>query len=432
MEARSLLRWVNWLVRTRRGLASAGGCAFGLLVAGTGLRLCGGTLPTLAWTATAAGFLAGVVLPYPEGKALLWAGRRLGMGARLAALALLHARGEEALAGRLRRELGAIKPRWSGIFLGPVEVAGTLALVAVLALFSLLPPSSLAPPRVSLPAAAEEAAAQAETEPGAQRPEPPGLTEPARLALPQAIPGGFPFQDLLAEVYGLRAGDGTLAAGEGLESGIQAQRELLRELAQELARLAPQGLPQEGQQTLVPMIRELARRDLRERLLRLIGEGDEEAIREAEEAVEAVRRAGEALARAARLQGGEAQGPGEGEEEGAPLPAVGEEGPPVPGEQPAPPGAEPAEQEGALAGLAPPVAAGPAREVAVDVRPGEGEARGYLAAGVPVEPEGAPPTGSLALSPGEVELILRGRGVPPELRGVVRHYFEILSQGGDK
>ena len=49
-----------------------------------------------------------------------------------------------------------------------------------------------------------------------------------------------------------------------------------------------------------------------------------------------------------------------------------------------------------------------------------------------MEPEGAPPTGALALSPGEVDLILRGRGVPPELRGVVRRYFEIPSQGGDQ
>ena len=68
----------------------------------------------------------------------------------------------------------------------------------------------------------------------------------------------------------------------------------------------------------------------------------------------------------------------------------------------------------------------------MEVSPGEGAARGYLAAGVPVEPEGAPPTGALALSPGEVDLILRGRGVPPELRGVVRRYFEIPSQGGDQ
>ena len=440
MEAQSLLSRASWLLRARRGLAVAGGCGFGLLVAGTGLRLVGGALPPVVWTATAAGFLAGVVLPQPKGEALLWAGRRLGLGARLAALELLHVRGEEALAGRLQRELGAIKPCWRGIFLGGAELAGSLALAAVLALFLLLPPLSPAPGRLSPPAAPAEPAAQAE--PGPQRSEPPSPAEPPRLAPPPAIPSGLPFQDLLAEVYGLSAGEGALAAGEGLESGIQAQRELLRELAQELARLAPQGLTQEEQQTLVPMIQELARRDLRDRLLRLIGEGDEEAAREAAEAVAAVRRAGEALAQAARLQGGEAQGPGEGGEEGAPLLAVGEEGPPAPGDQPAPPGEGPAEQEGALAGLAPggplaretppPLSEGPAREVAVDVRPGEGAARGYLAAGVPVEPEGMPPAGSPALSPGEVDLILRGRGVPPELRGVVRRYFELLSQGGDQ
>lgn len=437
MEARSLLRRAGWLVRARRGLALAGGCALGLLAVGTGLRLFGGGLPPLAWTATVAGFLIGLVLPRPKEKALLWAGRRLGVGARLAALELLHSRGEAALAGRLQRELGGIRPRWWGIFTGRCDVAGILALAAGLALFFLLPPLSLAPRPASLLPAAQEQAAQAEPEP--QEPEPPNLAEPARLALPQATSSGLPFQDLLAEVYGLSQGEGALAAGEGLESGIQAQRELLRELAQELARLAPQGLSPEEQRTLVPMIQELARRDLRERLLHLIGEGDEESAREAAQAVEAVRRAGEALAQAAQGGGEAAQGPGE--EGGAPLLAMGEEGPPAPGEQPAPAGEEPVEEEGALAGLAPgepstgeaaPAPEAPAQDVAVEVRPAEGAARGYLAAGVPVEPEGAPPTGSPIFSPGEVELILRGRGVPPELRGVVRRYFEILSQGGDQ
>jgi len=73
-----------------------------------------------------------------------------------------------------------------------------------------------------------------------------------------------------------------------------------------------------------------------------------------------------------------------------------------------------------------------ARTTAPEVRPGEGPARGYLATGVPVESGGeAPPTGGV-YSPERAELVLTGRGVPLELRGVVRRYFELLAQGGSR
>ena len=241
-EARSLLRRADWLVRARRGLALAGGCGQGLLAAGTGLRPFGVALPPWAWIFAAAGLLVGVTLPRPKDKTLLWAGRRLGVGARLVALTPLHARGEEALAGRLQRELGKLRPRWWGIFLGRREATGALALAAMLALFFLLPPFVWQRP--TPPAApAEEVAAQSGTEPESQEPEPPRPTEPARLALPQAAPSGLPFQDLLAEVYGLSEGVGPWRRERGWRAGSRPSGSYCRRWPKSWPALPPRGSP---------------------------------------------------------------------------------------------------------------------------------------------------------------------------------------------
>ncbi len=61
--------------------------------------------------------------------------------------------------------------------------------------------------------------------------------------------------------------------------------------------------------------------------------------------------------------------------------------------------------------------------VPVAVRSEDGAWRAYLVVDVPGETPGEPGD-TVELSAQEVDLLLRARAVPPELREVVRRYFE--------
>ena len=56
----------------------------------------------------------------------------------------------------------------------------------------------------------------------------------------------------------------------------------------------------------------------------------------------------------------------------------------------------------------------------------EGPMRAYLVPRVPGEPASAPAAPPTALAPHEVEVVLRARGIPVELRDLVRRYFELI------
>jgi len=99
-----------------RGLGGALLSGAGVLLAGVALRSFSVSLPGWVWIAVPAGALLGAFLPREPERELLWAGYRLGVGGRLAALRLLLARGEEGLAGLLGRELAAVRPRWARLF----------------------------------------------------------------------------------------------------------------------------------------------------------------------------------------------------------------------------------------------------------------------------------------------------------------------------
>lgn len=443
METQSFPALTRHLLRLRRGVSGAllGGTV--VLLTGAVLRLLSLTLPPQVWALVPLAALTGWLLRREPERELLWAGRRLGVGGRLAALQLLHARGEEGLAALVRRELAQANPRWIRLFSGRgIALAASIVCLAVAA-FLLVPSPAPGEPTPLPQPLADSTATATSPEPESQAEDPSPQAPPQRMEIPDELAATLPFQDLLAEIYGLAPGEGPWASGP-LEEGIQAQQGLLRRLSQELSRLAPDGLSQEEKATLLPLIQQVPRQDLRQELLRLVERGDEGAAEEAAQAVEAVRRAGEELAQAAGSPAEASSGPPEQGQEGeAPAPeavaegggasdvALGEE---LRGEERA--------KEGELAGLAPGESGTGAADAqpegaaaqpnAPQVRPGEGPARGYLAVGVPVEPEGQAPVGSGTYSPQAAELVLRGQGVPLELRGVVRRYFEMLAQGGNR
>jgi len=441
MGVKEPFRTVGWWVRIRDGLELAGLGAVGCLLVGIGLKAFGGKLTPLAWLVVPVLFLLGGARPRDWERAYLNAGRRLGIGGRLAAARLLHVRGERALYGLLVAEISARRAKAWRLLCGRLEATGVVLLLGLCALFVFIP----APPSNPALPPPEEAQGEEAKSPPVEDEVQGALAPPARLYLEGDASARLPFQELLAQVYGLTQASGPWAEPRDFEGQVAAQQGLLRRLAQQLAELSPGGLSQEEQQALLPLAQEVARKDLQEDLLRLIKRGDEQAAEEAAEAIQAVRKAGEELAQDAQgflPEGAQAEAApsSEGAGGGQVVPS-GASDIPGTGELAAERGEQPG-KEGELAGLeageeipeaGPPAERRPsAREVAPSLNPGEGPMRGYITAGVPVESGGAMPEGGLAFSPGRAELILRGRGVPVELRGVVRSYFEIVTQGDSR
>jgi len=52
--------------------------------------------------------------------------------------------------------------------------------------------------------------------------------------------------------------------------------------------------------------------------------------------------------------------------------------------------------------------------------------RAYIVPGIPGEPSPSAGNAPPALAPQDVEVVLRARGIPPELRSLVRRYFELI------
>lgn len=427
------------LAQVRRWARAQGGLRAGLvatamvLVATAAGRLLGVLLPAGVWLAVPAAALAAWAWPLDE-KGLLQAGRRLGVGERVAALDVLVQRGARALVGPLLAEIAALRRRMWRLVLGPLEIGAAVVALGLALAVGTVPFPTRSPAAGETPplgTALTEAPSPAGLLPAEPRPEPsptvPGYPTPADA------PTYSPYADLLAAVLGL---EGDLAGGlrgEELTARLAQEEGLLRTLAERLAQVGAGGLSPSERAGLLPLAQEVARADLRERLGQLLNQGDEPAAREARDAVTAVL---QALERTGEDAGGGLGSPASGSSAAARHPVLGAEAahPELNGVN----GHEPLDRDGDDLGIAgtaagDPLQPGPAEEwgPTQEGKPqvargtGEGPLRAYLVLGVPGEPAGPGGTPT-ALSPQEVEVILRARGIPPELRHLVRRYFELI------
>ncbi|MBC7092485.1 hypothetical protein H5T53_00495 [Candidatus Bipolaricaulota bacterium] len=443
-EAGVILRSTKGWLRARHALRGAlAGATAGLAAALLG-RAAGISLPGYAWAGIPLLAVVGAGWPLSSPRLLLRVGRRLGLGERLAAVEVLAGRGVTALLRPLVREIHALRPRPWRLLLGPAEAAGVAIAGALLLALAYLPVGG---PRSGVPSAPDElevAAQAAPSEPArAEAAAPQAAEPPPPLAADAPLLEYSPYQDLLAAVLGLAEippgspGPGDLAARLAQEEG------LLRELADKVARSAPGGISASERQELVPLAQQVTRSDLRETVVRLLEQGDEESAREVEEALNAVLAAAERSGES----GGTEPLPEPSEEAEAAVAAgaptsgrTGErgEGASEPPEEKF--GEDLADQEGDLAGKGPggPLAGGegdqappsPGTAVPLPVNPGEGPARAYVVTGVPGEPPSSREAGPPGLAPYEVDLAVRARDIPAELQDLVRRYFELITGGG--
>lgn len=439
MDAQAFLRRVTWWGRARNGLRA--GTVGAALVLGSALvgRGAGVSPSPLAWLAVPVFAAAGGAWPLSRARFLLVAGRRLGVGERLAALEVVARRGTHALVAPLAAEVQAARPRSWKVITGSLELALLAATVALALGLVLVRPAPPAPEEAEGGAPAFQA--EAPSAPG-DEPTHPVTFAPATFPVAD-VPVYSPYEDLLAMVLGLEL-SGTGEEGLGNLSDRLAQEEgLLRTLAEQLRAAAPGGLSPAERGELLPLAREVSRADLRARLARLVGEeGDAAAAAEAVEAVlDAAKRAGEEKPPSTEEAAGSPAGAGSGtptlgfaEDWEVPLSDSMFDGPEndagldIPdhrrGREVDLPGTTAGEPlEGGVAGDWGAKLVGEER---VPITPGEGPLRAYLVLSVPGEPPPAGESLPAVLSPQEVEVVLRARGVPPELRDLVRRYFELI------
>ncbi len=426
MEERELFRGLKRWIRFRGAVAGAAVGVGVLLLAGMGLSWAGQSLPALGWLLPFLLSLVGWWWPRDWTWALWWAGRRLGVGGRLAAAQALSSEGERDLLALVLSEING--RRWGGRLLwGRQEGLVALLLVALTLLYLFPPPL---PGRWGYLVSRPEAPTPAEQplEP-AELPAPTAASQPVpQYPQGEELPG---HQELLARLYGLEPQPGL--PPEELAREISSQQALLSELARQLSQSLPHGPSPQEQERLVALARQVAREDLRRELTRLLEGGGPQAAEEAREAVQAVLQSGEELA----AGGSGAPQPGEGAGEAALSPAGPGEGTatvsgPEVGTVGGPPG-------GAPAGLQPEAPPQPGEEaftgtaepqttLSPELEAQPGPSRAYLAPGVPGEPPGSPPAGLSIPTPSQVDLSLRAQGVPPELRDLVRRYFQLIRE----
>lgn len=444
MDADTILAPVRRWARARNGLRAGLGGAAAILAAALAGHAVGTSLPAGVWLGIPALAWVGWGWPLSWERLLLRAGRRLGVGERLAAADVLARHGAPALLGPLLGEIGALRRRMWHLLLGPMEI-GAAAVALGLALAVGFVPLRSQPPAVTVltppDVALVETVAPPEPTPDQPQPEP-----------PDAVPGYpahadvlaySPYQDLLAAVLGL---DGDLAGGllgEELTARLAAEEGLLRQLAERIAAAAPGGLSPSERAELAPMAQEVARADLRERLQRLLDREDEAAAREATTAVTAVIEAAERASEEENGDLGSGESPGTGFGTMAQRSAPGE-GTDIGALEPnGINGHDRFDEGGDLSGIAGTAAGDPlgpgaagewdsalGSEAPTAVGAGEGPMRAYVVPGIPGEPPPTPSAVSTVLTPHEVDILLRARGVPAELRDLVRRYFELITEGG--
>ncbi|MFO8034588.1 MAG: hypothetical protein R6U88_05440 [Candidatus Bipolaricaulota bacterium] len=412
----------------------------------------------------------GWLWPARQERALLALGRAVGLGERLATLQALSDQPTAGVATLLASEVRRCPWRLWRLAAGRWELGAVVVGVAILA--SLWVPLGGDSPTPDVVTTTEEPNEDIQQEAEEmERPEAHVPSEPAG----EGTAGYTPYTDLFAATLGLEDAGELWADPEALADALAEQQGLLREIAEHLPELASPGGDVQAAREVAGLASELAREDLRDIVLEAASSGGKDEIAQAAEAVDTVLEAQDALEDPAdALDGPPTDTTHEGEElppdraEGQPATDEGEvaaqdatgdgwqEQLPdgaldfldmngVPGDQPAhgetPPDDDSPPQRGGPPGAAhaepPPEGDFEAPMVDPDepavpakVRAEDGEWRAYLVVDVPGESPGE--LGEpVELSPQEVDLLLRTRGVPPELREVVRRYFEQMAVEGE-
>ncbi len=394
----------------------------------------------------------------------------MGLGERLATLEALSDRPHTGVAALLVRDIERCRWRVGRLAIGRWELVGLAVGVAVLGSLWLPVGSGHSTPLdVPRTAEAHQALVEDEDDP------PQHAQSPAAQPRPDAGKSGYtPYVDLLASVLGIDAVGELWDDPEALGTALAQQQGLLRELAERMAELAAGEREPGRTDGLSELATELAREDLRDIVLRAVRSGERERAAEARDALDAVLSASEDAA-----QPGDAPAPAEEEGDRADkepvtgVPAEGEtattgeaaeseagdqgdghafselmgEFPEMNGMLGAPAtlegGPEAAESPPSQPGGTPGAARGesvqessgrPVDEPQEDaltpvaVRPDDGLWRAYVVIDAPGEAPGEAGE-PVDLSPQEIDLLLRVRAVPPELRDIVRRYFEHVTMG---
>ncbi|HAZ30418.1 TPA: hypothetical protein DCY65_02470, partial [Candidatus Acetothermia bacterium] len=241
MDAQAILAQVARWARARNGLRTCLGATAAGLAATLAARTVGTSLPEEMWIGIPILTLVGWGWPLSRERLLLWAGRRLEVGERLAAANVLTRYGASGLLGPLLAEIGDLRPRLWRLLLGPREL-GASALVLGLALsVGLVPLGTRAPVGPVLPMAD---AALVETTLPEPTPEQPELAPPAVVPTFPAqadLADYSPYLDLLAAVLGLEDELAAGLLGDDLAARLAREEGLLRRLAERLPGGAPRG-----------------------------------------------------------------------------------------------------------------------------------------------------------------------------------------------
>ncbi|GAB4304945.1 MAG: hypothetical protein Kow0097_02630 [Candidatus Bipolaricaulota bacterium] len=423
-------RWARIRNGVRAGLAGTVAVLAAILV-GRGV---GTVLPAGVWLAVPVLAASGGAWPLTWDRVLLRAGRRLGVGERLAALAVLARRGTPAFREPLLAEIESVGRQPWRLVAGPAEIVASALSCGLALAVGLLPAREPPPPPAASAIGPALVVEIAPPGPEAEEFERPSAV-PSFPALAD-LPGYSPYPDLLAAVLGLEDGFADGLSEEEVIARLATEEGLLRRLVERIAAAAPEGISPSERAELAPLAEGVARQDLRERVEELLDQGDEGAAAEAVQAVEAVLEAAE--------RAGEGQGPAAGGGPSAPSfpPDVAIEGL-EPELLPQGAGARGAVEDAGLVAGEPvdapgtsggePLEAGPeggwgslpAEAERVPTAGGEGPLRSYLVPAIPGEPPSTAQAPSV-LTPQEVEVVLRARGIPLELRDLVRHYFELI------
>lgn len=359
-------------------------------------------------------------------------GRRLGLGGKLAGLVAAVKTGETAFASPLASQISFSS--WRLFF---PEV---LVLLPVLALtgFLLIPVRPSKPDQEILPPEASpavEGVVEIAPSPQPQKAERQGSWARVLPHFPQDFPQALaPYADLLAELLGEEV------LPEEVWERLSREEGLLRALATLLAEASAQGWTREMREEFAQLVPELsglglglppsptpqetgAAAEAQGALALAPGSSSPEGEATSSADQKAVPSQGEgeaqALAPAGEVIGMDTEEEGnwraklEDAEDGLGLGAGWEKGEPGP--------------------LGPPLVPPKLEEVVpVPVKPGAGPVRQGFALGLPGEIPKEEPAGAASVSPGEAELLLGAKELPADLRELVRRYFQLLAEGGDR
>ncbi|MBC7221787.1 hypothetical protein H5T56_02200 [Candidatus Bipolaricaulota bacterium] len=435
-EGRKIQRRITLLLRARRAFLAFSATAFfilGALVLGKVLSF---SLPSFCFLLLP--FLAGLFFLWPLRVRWVRVGERLGVGGKLAALVAALKAPSLSFVSLLSSQI-SLRP-WRLFFPEIFALLPALVLVG----FFLVPWSG--PELFSFPTApATSSVLEEKVEALPAEPGPQGQRRSVAQEIPQLPPGfSYPrslYEELLARLLGEKV------SPEEVWERLAQEEGLFRRLAELLSEASVQGVTAETQAEFSELVSEIARPDLRSALWE---KGED--LAEAKEIVAAALEGLAAIREELSLAGtppseeGATEGTGVAEREESPKEALAEGAREIlmdieveehlwarlgEAEEEGGPGLGAGWERGEPAHLGPGLSPAEVEEVvAVPLRPGEGPVRQGFILGLPGETPGEEPASSLAFSAEETEFLLSAKDLPPELRELVRRYFQHLAQGG--